>query len=142
MDQQDLSRFLTAQERDYATALAEIKDGRKRSHWMWYIFPQIAGLGFSETSKFYSLNSKAEAEAYLNHPVLGKRLIEISTALLELEDNHATRIFGSPDDMKLKSSMTLFAALPNTDEVFGKVLSKFFNGIDDWVTINLLKEAH
>jgi uncharacterized protein (DUF1810 family) len=142
MNQQDLSRFLTAQERDYAIALEEIKGGRKRSHWMWYIFPQIAGLGFSETSKFYSLANHAEAEAYLKHPVLGKRLIEISTALLELEDDHAVRIFGSPDDLKLKSSMTLFAALPDTDPVFGKVLAKFFNGIKDLDTIRLLKEGN
>src|ERR1700709_704106 len=112
MNEQDLSRFLTAQEKDYATALAEIKNGRKRSHWMWYIFPQIAGLGFSETSRFYALKDQAEAEAYLQHPVLGSRLIEISKALLEIEDNHATRIFGNPDDLKLKSSMTLFSALP------------------------------
>jgi uncharacterized protein (DUF1810 family) len=139
MQEQDLTRFLTAQERDYATALAEIKSGRKRSHWMWYIFPQIAGLGFSETSKFYAIKDQAEADAYLQHPVLGKRLIEISRALLELEDNHATRIFGSPDDLKLKSSMTLFAALPNTDPVFNLVLAKFFNGIPDWVTLNLLR---
>jgi uncharacterized protein (DUF1810 family) len=142
MNQQDLSRFLSAQERDYAIALDEIRSGRKRSHWMWYIFPQIAGLGFSETSKFYSLKDQAEAEAYLNHPVLGKRLIEISTTLMELEDDHAIRIFGSPDDMKLKSSMTLFAALPNTDPVFGKVLAKFFNGIKDLDTIRLLKEEN
>lgn len=140
-NQTDLSRFISAQERDYATALAEIKDGRKRSHWMWYIFPQIAGLGFSETSKFYSLQDQQEATAYLQHPVLGKRLIEISTALLELEDDHAIRIFGSPDDLKLKSSMTLFAALPNTNPVFGKVLAKFFNGMADLDTVRLLKET-
>jgi uncharacterized protein (DUF1810 family) len=139
MSQADLTRFLTAQERDYATALQEIKGGRKRSHWMWYIFPQIAGLGFSETSKFYSLKDQQEAQAYLTHPVLGERLIEISTALLELEDDHATRIFGSPDDLKLKSSMTLFAALPNTNAVFGKVLTKFFNGMADLDTLRLLK---
>jgi uncharacterized protein (DUF1810 family) len=105
----DLNRFLIAQERDYEIALTEMKNGRKRSHWMWYICPQIAGLGFSETSKFYAL--KDHAEAYLLHPVLGRGLIEISKALLELEDNHATRIFGSPDDLKLKSSMTLFDGL-------------------------------
>lgn len=139
MTRQSLNRFLTAQERDYETALAEIKGGRKRSHWMWYIFPQIAGLGFSETSKFYAIKDRAEAEAYLQHPVLGKRLIEISNALLELEDNHATRIFGSPDDLKLKSSMTLFAALPDTDPVFGQVLAKFYNGIHDWETLRLLE---
>jgi len=135
----DLNRFLTAQERDYAVALAEIKSGRKRSHWMWYIFPQLAGLGFSETSKFYALKDPAEAEAYLQHPVLGQRLIAISKALLELEDNHASRIFGSPDDLKLKSSMTLFGSLPGTDPVFGQVLTKYFNGIQDWETLRLLK---
>lgn len=135
-----LDRFLAAQERNYAIALAEIKNGKKRSHWMWYIFPQIADLGFSETSKFYAIKDQAEAEAYLQHPVLGKRLIEISKTLLELEDNHATRIFGSPDDLKLKSSMTLFGALPNTDPVFAQILAKYFNGIKDWVTLNLLKD--
>jgi uncharacterized protein (DUF1810 family) len=138
MSEQDLNRFLTAQEKDYATALAEIRGGRKRSHWMWYIFPQIAGLGFSETSKFYAIKDKAEAEAYLNHPVLGKRLVEISGALIELKYDHATRIFGSPDDMKLKSSMTLFAGLPGADPVFTQVLAKFFNGIPDWETRRLL----
>jgi uncharacterized protein (DUF1810 family) len=137
----DLNRFLTAQERDYETALAEIKSGRKRSHWMWYIFPQIAGLGFSETSKFYALEDQAEAEAYFQHQVLGSRLIEISKALLELEDDYATRIFGSPDDLKLKSSMTLFAALPATDPVFGQVLVRFYNGIRDWETLRLLEKA-
>jgi uncharacterized protein (DUF1810 family) len=139
MNEQDLTRFLTAQERDYTTALTEIKSGRKRSHWMWYIFPQIAGLGFSETSKFYALKDQAEAEAYLAHPVLGQRLIEISKVLLALDDDHATRIFGSPDDLKLKSSMTLFAVLPNTDPVFKEILTRFFNGIQDWETIRLLK---
>ncbi|MBD1395513.1 DUF1810 domain-containing protein [Mucilaginibacter glaciei] len=134
----ELSRFLTAQERDYETALAEIKNGRKRSHWMWYIFPQIAGLGLSETSKFYAIKDMAEAEAYLLHPILGTRLIEISKVLLELEDYHATRIFGSPDDSKLKSSMTLFAALPETDSVFTQVLKKYFNGIKDWETLRLI----
>jgi len=138
MSEQDLSRFLTVQEEGYATALAEIQSGKKRSHWMWYIFPQIAGLGLSETSKFYAIKDRAEAEAYFKHPVLGKRLLEISQALIELEDNHATRILGRPDDMKLKSSMTLFAALPDTNPVFAAVLTKFFNGIPDWETQRLL----
>lgn len=138
MEDQDLSRFLNAQEKDYTTALAEIQSGRKRSHWMWYIFPQIAGLGLSETSKFYAIRDRAEAEAYLQHPVLGKRLIEISRALEALEDDHATRIFGSPDDLKLKSSMTLFAALSVTDPVFAEILAKYFNGIQDWETLRLL----
>lgn len=138
MSEQDLTRFLTAQEKDYATALAEIQSGKKRSHWMWYIFPQIAGLGLSETSKLYAIKDKAEAEVYLKHPVLGQRLVEISEALMALEGDHATRIFGSPDDMKLKSSMTLFAALPGADPVFAQVLKKFFNGIHDWMTLNRL----
>lgn len=142
MNQQDLTRFLTAQERVYETALSEIKSGRKRSHWMWYIFPQIAGLGYSETSKRYAVKDQAEAEAYLQHPLLGSRLIEISKALQELEDNHATRIFGSPDDMKLKSSMTLFSILPGADPVFSQILAKYFNGIPDWVTLNLLKKPN
>lgn len=140
MEEQDLNRFLIAQERDYAAALAEIKSGRKRSHWMWYIFPQIAGLGFSETSKFYALKNVEEAVAYLEHPVLGRRLIGISKALLALEDDHAARIFGSPDDLKLKSSMTLFSVLPGTDTVFKAVLVKFFNGIQDWETLRLLDQ--
>jgi uncharacterized protein (DUF1810 family) len=138
LNNMDLNRFLTAQEREYERALAEIKNGRKRSHWMWYIFPQIVGLGLSDTSRFYAIKDQAEAEAYLLHPILGNRLIEISKALVDLEDNHATRIFGSPDDLKLKSSMTLFAALPGTDPVFSQVLTKYFNGIKDWETLRLI----
>jgi uncharacterized protein (DUF1810 family) len=141
MSEQDLSRFIGAQEKDYAIALSEIQCGKKRSHWMWYIFPQIAGLGLSDTSKFYALKGQAEAEAYSKHPVLGKRLIEISEVLLALEDNHATRIFGSPDDLKFKSSMTLFAALPDSNPIFNKVLVKFFNAIPDWETLRLLKKT-
>jgi uncharacterized protein (DUF1810 family) len=138
MSKNDLGRFLVAQEKDYTIALAEIKEGSKRSHWMWYIFPQIAGLGFSETSKFYALQNRAEADAYLRHPTLGSRLVEISTTLLNLEDKNATRIFGSPDDLKLKSSMTLFSELKGADPVFANVLAKFFNGIKDWETLNIL----
>lgn len=141
MHQQNLSRFLIAQERDYATALAEIKNGRKRSHWMWYIFPQVAGLGLSDTSKFYALKDQAEAKAYLKHAVLDSRLTEISKTLLKLDDSDAMHIFGSPDDLKLKSSMTLFSVLPCTDLVFSCVLKKFFNGIPDWETLRLLKET-
>jgi len=134
----NLSRFLDAQKSDYQTALAEIQNGRKRSHWMWYIFPQIQGLGFSETSKFYAIQDAAEAEAYLAHPVLGSRLLEISNALLKLSSSNATSIFGSPDDLKLKSSMTLFASLPNADPVFRAVLEKFFNGAKDNKTLQML----
>src|SRR5438270_10060514 len=105
-----LKRFIDAQERDYEIALAEIKNGRKRSHWMWYIFPQVKGLGFSSTSQHYGIANLKEAEAYLRHPVLGPRLIAISNELLNLENKNATDIFGNPDDMKLRSAMTLFAA--------------------------------
>lgn len=134
----DLKRFLDEQEEDFAIALSEIKRGRKQSHWMWYIFPQIAGLGFSSTSKFFAIKDLTEAESYLEHPVLGQRLIEISTALLEIEDKTAPQIFGSPDDMKLKSSMTLFGALKNTNPVFQSVLDKYFNGTKDQRTLELL----
>lgn len=134
----DLQRFLAAQEKDFAIALSEIRGGRKRSHWMWYIFPQIAGLGFSYTSKLYAIKDLSEAKSFLEHPVLGERLIEISNALLEIEDKTANQIFGSPDDMKLKSSMTLFGALENTNPVFQKVLDKYFDGAKDEKTLKLI----
>jgi uncharacterized protein (DUF1810 family) len=136
----NLSRFLNAQERNYETALAEIKNGRKRSHWMWYIFPQAQGLGLSSMSKHYAINSLAEAQEYLNHPVLGNRLMEISTALLQLPGNNASQIFGDPDDMKLRSSMTLFSLVPNTNQVFQQVLDKFFGGEKDEKTVRLVKD--
>ena len=134
----DLNRFLDAQENDFEIALAEIKNGSKQSHWMWYIFPQIKGLGFSSMANFYAIKTKAEAENYLAHPVLGKRLIEISTALLEIEGKTAHQIFDSPDDIKLKSSMTLFGALENTNPVFQSVLDKYFNGAKDFKTVELI----
>ena len=136
----NLKRFLDAQENDFERALAEIKRGRKQSHWMWYIFPQIAGLGSSETSRFYAVKDRAEAELYLAHPVLGARLVEISEALLEIEVKTANQIFGSPDDMKLKSSMTLFGALKNANPVFQSVLDKYFNGTNDLRTLQLIDD--
>ncbi|RAU81900.1 DUF1810 domain-containing protein [Pontibacter arcticus] len=138
-DTHNLNRFIEAQESSYQNALTEIKNGRKTSHWMWYIFPQVAGLGFSETSKFYGIKSINEATAYLNHPVLGKRLYEITEALLKHEGKSANQIFGSPDDMKLKSSMTLFAAVSPGDTVFEKVLANYFAGQKDTKTLQLLK---
>src|ERR1700744_74418 len=114
----DLQRFIDAQRNDYSIALAEIKNGRKRSHWMWYIFPQVQGLGFSSISKHYAIKDINEAEAYLAHPVLGKRLVEISNELLKLQTGDATSVFGSPDDIKLKSRMTLFAEIPGAETVF------------------------
>lgn len=141
-EEEKLQRFLKAQERDYSVALAEIKAGKKKSHWMWYIFPQIAGLGFSDTSKYYALENLEQAQQYLEHPVLGNRLIEISTALLELNSNNATQVFGTPDDLKLRSSMTLFAEVENTNHVFEKVLGKFFEGKKDLRTIEILSNKH
>jgi uncharacterized protein (DUF1810 family) len=104
----NLQRFIEAQEADYETALTEIRQGKKRSHWIWYIFPQVQGLGFSDTSRYYAIKDISEAAAYLQHPVLGSRLITICNALLRLESNNANQVFGSPDDLKLRSSMTLF----------------------------------
>jgi uncharacterized protein (DUF1810 family) len=108
----NLKRFLDAQAGDYATALAEISNGSKRSHWMWYIFPQIDGLGYSEMAKRYAISDLPEAAGYLAHPVLGPRLVEISKALLTLPGNNATAVMGSPDNLKLRSSMTLFSPCP------------------------------
>lgn len=138
-NQSSLDRFLTAQEKKFPIALAEISGGRKQSHWMWYVFPQIAGLGISETSRFYALRDRSEAEEYIKHPVLGARLIEISKVVLGLKETNARTIFGSPDDLKLRSCMTLFAALKNSDEVFQKILDKYFNGLPDSKTLQILK---
>ncbi|TKC10426.1 DUF1810 domain-containing protein [Pedobacter polaris] len=133
-----LDRFIKAQQKDFHTALAEIRNGKKTSHWMWYIFPQIAGLGYSETAQYYAIENTVEAETYLNHPILGQRLIEISTSLLNLKSKDANYIFGSPDHLKLKSSMTLFAAISNADPVFEQVLTMFFNGVKDEQTLKRL----
>jgi len=135
-----LQRFIDAQQSDYETALSEIKKGRKQSHWMWYIFPQIQGLGFSATSKLYAIKNLHEAQEYLQHPLLGQRLKEITNALIDLPSNNAHEIFGSPDDVKLKSSMTLFASLPDADPVFESSLKKFFNGEKDVKTLSIIKD--
>ena len=135
----DLERFLKAQDKDYEQALQEIKKGRKTSHWIWYIFPQIAGLGFSSTSKYYSIKDKNEAIEYLKNNTLKNRLIEICEALLSLESDDATYVMGYPDDLKLKSSMTLFSEVSDID-VFKKVLDKFYNGEKDEMTILLLNK--
>lgn len=137
----NLQRFIDAQKNDYTIALSEIKNGKKQSHWMWYIFPQIRGLGFSETSKFYAIENIREAEAFLNHPVLGNRLVETCNALFNLQTNMAHKIFGSPDDLKLHSSMTLFSSLPNPNPAFQKILDKFFDGKKDVKTLEILKES-
>ncbi len=133
-----LKRFTDAQENSYRMALSEIQQGRKQSHWMWFIFPQIAGLGFSETSRYYAIKDLQEADEFLKHPVLGSRLINISRELLKLNTSDAHRVFGNPDDLKLKSSMTLFSMLPGTDPVFQYVLEKFFNGEKDSKTLQII----
>lgn len=137
----DLTRYIEAQEKQYAIALAEMKAGHKTSHWMWFIFPQIAGLGFSDVSKFYAIKNLEEANAYLAHEVLGKRLKEISNVLLMQDTDNANLIFGSPDDLKLHSSMTLFAIADeeNPDNVFEKVLTKYFKGKYDRRTVEILE---
>jgi len=133
-----LDRFVEAQRANYQDALAEIQAGRKRSHWMWYVFPQIKGLGFSEMAKFYAIDTIKEAEDYLAHPVLGKRLIEMAEVLLDLKENNAKLIFGSPDDMKLKSSLTLFLNLSGANPIFSKVLDKYFGGAQDTETLRII----
>lgn len=136
--QYNLKRFTEAQAKNYTDALAEIKNGKKRTHWMWYVFPQIQGLGNSEFARFYAIKDLEEAKAYLSHPILGKRLIEISNALLLLESNDPYQILGSPDDMKLQSSMTLFSLVTNTDPVFEEVLKKFYDSEKDPKTLQIL----
>lgn len=136
----DLKRFLEAQQLHYAIALDEIKSGRKHGHWMWYIFPQIAGLGMTDTSRYYAIQDIHEAVDFLLNEELSLRLVEICKALLTLETNDAHAIFGTPDDLKLRSSMTLFDSVPATFPVFGQVLEKFFNGERDQRTLQLLKE--
>lgn len=134
----NLQRFTDAQEGVYQRALKEIKNGRKQSHWMWFIFPQVAGLGFSQTTKFYAIKDRMEASLYMQHPVLGSRLIEISQALLDIEGKSANQIFGSPDDLKLKSCMTLFSSLPDANPVFESVINKYYNGTKDLRTLEIV----
>jgi uncharacterized protein (DUF1810 family) len=134
----NLERFVRAQESDYERALSEIRNGRKRSHWMWYIFPQIDGLGFSEMSQRYAIKSAAEAMAYLGHAVLGPRLIACVEELLRLEDRSANEIFGFPDDKKLRSCATLFASVSPPGSVFHRLLDRYFQGEPDPATLRRL----
>lgn len=137
----NLERFLKAQEADYARALAELRAGEKRSHWMWYIFPQLDGLAFSATSRRYSIKSIEEARAYLTHPVLGARLLECAEAVLTVRDRSAAEIMGSPDDLKLRSSATLFAQVAPAGSVFHRLLDRYFQGVPDRRTLTLLESA-
>ena len=135
----DLDRFKQAQRHSYDEALREIQNGRKNGHWMWYIFPQLAGLGMSATSLFYGIRGPQEARDYMDDPVLGPRLAEISSALLELDTDNASEGFWFPDDLKLRSCMTLFAAVAPEYPVFQAVLDKFFDGQPDPMTLDLLR---
>ena len=133
-----LDRFIEANCKYYKTALAEIRNGRKESHWMWFIFPQIRGLGYSDISKYFAIQSCDEAKEYLAHPVLGKQLEEISEVLLDLKTNDPVEVFGSVDALKLHSSMTLFWSISERD-VFGDVLLKYFGGYLDFGTMQILR---
>lgn len=134
----DLNRFVQAQEDVYARAIAEVRKGRKRTHWMWYIFPQFDGLGSSSTAVHYAIKSVAEAEAYLNHPVLGSRLRECCEAAIGVEGRSASEVFGYPDDMKLKSCATLFASISPHGSVFHRLLDKYYHGEHDGKTLCLV----
>ena len=137
-DEHNLRRFVDAQEGVYEGALREVASGRKRSHWMWYVFPQLAGLGRSQTAKYYGISGICEARAYLEHEILSGRLQEICEALLSCGSTDAHEVFGHPDDMKLRSSMTLFEAADPEAGVFGEVLEAFFGGERDERTLHLL----
>lgn len=137
-DERGLDKYVSAQARDYDDALREIRSGRKRSHWIWYIFPQLDGLGYSPTAQYYGIRDLEQAKDYMAHPVLGPRLVEISEALLALPTSDPGAVMGYPDDLKLCSSMTLFELAAPEQPVFGKVLDKFYGGRRDPLTLRLL----
>jgi uncharacterized protein (DUF1810 family) len=133
-----LKRFVDAQRENYAIALNQVRQGYKRSHWMWYVFPQLVGLGSSEIARRYGIRNLGEAEAYLEHPLLGSRLREIVAAVLAVEGRSAHDIFGSPDDLKLRSCCTLFSLVSPPGSDFERVIAKYFGGARDPVTLRLL----
>ncbi len=137
-DPYNLQRFLEAQAMNYDDALGELKAGEKRSHWMWYVFPQYKGLGMSRMSQQYAIRSLDEARAYLEHPTLGDRLLECSETVLSIDDYSAFDILGSPDDMKLRSCATLFAVVSPPDSLFMQILDRFYQGEKDRQTLDLL----
>ena len=139
-DPYNLNRFVSAQEGIFESVLAELRSGRKRTHWMWFIFPQVDGLGHSTTSRYYAIKSRAEAQQYLNHPILGARLLKCVELILAIDGKTASEIFGFPDNQKLKSSMTLFASIMDPESIFVRVLEKYFDGKRDEKTIYLLGE--
>ncbi|CAA9195169.1 MULTISPECIES: DUF1810 domain-containing protein [Flavobacterium] len=137
----DLLRFLDAQNKLYLTALSEIKKGKKETHWMWFIFPQIKGLGKSDTANYYAINDLKEATEFLEHPILGKHLIEISELFLTFRRKSADGILGDLDARKLRSSMTLFSLVENTNPVFQEVLEAFFSGESDPLTLSIINSS-
>lgn len=137
----DLNRFVDAQKENYDEAVAELRAGRKQSHWMWYVFPQLAGLGQSSMAIRYAIRSADEARAYLDHPVLGRRLIECAEAVLAIENKSANDIFGSPDDLKLRSSATLFAHVAPGRSIFARILEKYFDRKPDPRTVEKLRAS-
>ena len=140
MDQYNLNRFIEAQMAIYEGAMLELARGRKDSHWVWYIFPQIEGLGNSDTIKLYAIKSLEEGRAYLKHPVLGPRLIKACEILLSLKDASMDEVMGFPDDLKLLSSMTLFEALADSNSIFTKVIDVYFDSERDEISLKLIKE--
>jgi uncharacterized protein (DUF1810 family) len=140
-DSYDLQRYIDAQAGVYERALAELRRGCKQSHWMWFVFPQFMGLGSSAMSERYAIRSAAEARAYLADPLLGKRLSECAEALLAITGRTAREILGSPDDMKLRSSATLFAAVSPSRSVFHRILKKYYGGVEDALTVRLLARS-
>ena len=139
--EKSLDRFLIAQQNYYYDAYTELKAGKKRSHWMCFIFPQIRGLGYSDMAKYYAIESREEAENYITDPTIGHNLIEISTVLLEIKDNDAKKVMGEPDDRKLQSCMILFSTVAPEIDVFEKVLQKFYGGVKDSKTLEILQEV-
>ena len=139
MDQYKLNRFIEAQMASYEGAMLELARGRKKSHWIWYIFPQITGLGRSETTKLYSIKSLEEALAYLEHPVLGQRLIEACEILLSLKDASMDEVMGFPDDLKLLSSMTLFEAVSDSNSIFTKIIEFYFDDERDKTSLGIIE---
>lgn len=137
----DLQRFIDAQASQYGAALAELRTGEKRSHWMWFIFPQFEGLGSSETSRYFAIKSRAEAEAYLAHPVLGRRLLDCAQAVLDVENRSTVEIFGAVDAMKLRSSATLFAAISQRGSLFHQIIERYFDNWHDETTLQLMQAS-
>ncbi|MBF4491539.1 DUF1810 domain-containing protein [Flavobacterium sp. MR2016-29] len=134
-----IERFVAAQQNVYQQALNEINNGKKQSHWMWFVFPQIRGLGFTDFNVYFGIKDLKEAQQYLSDPILGARIIEISQAVLSQQGKTALEIFGNPDQRKLKSSMTLFSQIQNTDLVFQKVLDRYYQGSVDEKTMAILQ---